>query len=68
MTPIERIWSYEYLILLERQIWIQVMDYHERFDLVTKAQLRQSIQYASQINLERIEERKPCSSTTSRPG
>lgn len=56
MTVIDRIWSEDHLIKLEREIWLQVMAYQHRCDptLVTAAQILASQKAARIIRAENI--------------
>lgn len=51
---ISEIWSAEYLVRLERQIWIAVMEVHNRYGLLELRQLRQSQLWKDWVDLERI--------------
>lgn len=51
---ISEIWSPEYLVRLEREIWIQVMEVHLDHGLLEIRQLAQSKQWAHWVDLERI--------------
>lgn len=61
MTPIEYIWSEQYMVILERKLWIKVMEYQHLFGgdhLVAQAQLDASKQVMTQVDLESIRRRE----------
>ena len=60
MTVIDRIWSNDHLVELERELWLQVMAFQHRVDpsLVSSAQIRSSLKAAPIIRLANIRDRE----------
>lgn len=61
MTPIEYIWSEQYMVILERKLWIKVMEYQHLFGgdhLVTQSQLDDSKAVMTHVDLESIRRRE----------